>query len=107
MDLKTTREAVITSDVLTAEDKKRISDFIKPYASKLKIDFKKDVSISIRTKHNEDGANLLIKFKDVEVKDVDVSQMNLFSNNGSAKETDKPADKEGKGIDTGGKIIDM
>ncbi|MCC6867017.1 MAG: hypothetical protein IT280_12755 [Ignavibacteria bacterium] len=107
MDLKTTREAVVTSGVLTEEDQKHIQEFIQRYAAKLKIDFRKDVSFSIRTKHNEDGANLLIKYKDVETRDIDVSQMNLFSSNGAGTKKSKAGDDEKKGVDTTGNIVDM
>lgn len=78
MEITQTREAVLVNEVLTPEDQERIQKFITPYASKLKIDWKKNNTLSIRTKHKKDGCNILITYKDREVKNIDVSQMNLF-----------------------------
>lgn len=78
MDAKVTREFELTNDVLTAEAQENIQEFIKIWASKFKIDWNKDITISIRSRHNEDGANLIIKIKDSDIEDIDPNQLNLF-----------------------------
>lgn len=92
MEAKISREFDITNDVLTEEARENIQEFIGIWASKFDIDWSRDITISIRTKHNEDGANLLIKVKDVNVEEVNTSQMNLFEAQGSNGH-DKSAEK--------------
>ena len=90
MEVKTTQEAQLTDSKMTGEDEKRVQKFINLFASKLRIDFSKDTKITIDIKNKDDGRWLFIKFKDSEVEDVDVSQLNLFKGASEEKKAKSP-----------------
>jgi len=98
IEQKTTDEFTLRNDALTEDNEHDLQEFIHIFASKFDLDFNKDVRISIRTKHNEDGANLLIKVAETNTNVVDSRQLNLFEGNGSEKQ------KEGRGH---GKVINI
>jgi hypothetical protein len=94
MEVKTSQEAQLTDSEMTGEDEKRVQKFINLFASKLRIDFNKDTKIMIDIKNKEEGRFLFIKFKDSEVNDVDVSQLNLFKGVPPPEEEPKAEIKE-------------
>jgi hypothetical protein len=78
IELKTTDEFTLRNDMLTEEDQNNLQEFVHAFASKFDLNFNKDIRLSIRTKHNEDGSNLLIKVRETDTYVIDSRQLDLF-----------------------------
>jgi hypothetical protein len=101
IEQKTTDEFTLRNDALTEENQQDLQEFIHIFASKFDLDFSKDVRLSIRTKHNEDGANLLIKVSETETDMIDSRQLELF------KQPETAAGKNNKKVKDHGNVIDL
>jgi hypothetical protein len=78
IERKQTNEYTLRNDALTDSNKDDIQEFVNIFQEGFGIDWDKDITVTVRTKHNEEGANIIVKVKDNDVEEVDVNQLKLF-----------------------------
>jgi hypothetical protein len=91
LEAKITRDIEIYNGVLTEDYQENIGEFLKSFASKFQINWTRDITVKISSKHNEDGANLIIKFQSKHAEEVDPNQLKLFESN--SKSLSPPVEK--------------
>ncbi len=78
MDAKVTREYELKNGALDKSAQEDIQEFISIFNPDFKVNYDMEIVMTVKIKHDEDGTQLMIKFKDSNVEDVNPNQLSLF-----------------------------
>lgn len=77
IESKVTRDFEIYNGVLTEDYQENINEFVRSFASKFQINWGLDTTLKVKSRHNKDGANLLINFQSKHAENVDPNQLTI------------------------------